>query len=82
MYNDIGFKIKVLAIVSGIISLIAGIIVWLVFITNMHGECCNTSDDIYAWISLVAGVIGFAFSWPLYGFGQLIEDIQDIRDVL
>jgi hypothetical protein len=82
MYNDIGFKIKVLAIVCGIINLIAGIIVWLVFITNMYGECYNTSDDIYAWISLVAGVIGFTFSWPLYGFGQLIEDIQDIRDVL
>ena len=82
MYNDIGYKVKILAIAGGIISLIAGIVVCLVLLTNMQSDCYNVGDDIYGWISLVAGIIGFAFSFPLYGFGQMIEDIQDIRDVL
>ena len=86
MYSNIGRKIKVLSQVVGLLSMIVGIVVWIYFITNFYTEYGRygdyrrylTSDDWIGWFSLVAGVLGIIVSWPLYGFGELIESVGEI----
>ena len=87
MYENIGGKIKVLANVLGWIFLIAGVIVFLKFITNTYetGYYYNKethylkSDDYIAWIGLIGGALCYISSWFIYGLGQLIEDTALIR---
>ena len=83
MYSNIGRKIKVLAKVIGWISLIAGVIAWLVLITNnssYRGKVYYiTGDDWIGWMALVVGIMGIVASWPLYGFGELIELAGEIE---
>lgn len=86
MYSNIGRKIKVLSQVVGLLSMIAGIIVWIHFITNSYTVYDRysdytkylTADDWIGWLSLVAGFFSIIASWPLYGFGELIELADEI----
>ena len=83
MYDNIGGKIKVLAVVVGILLLLGGIIAWLILITNTYESWRDTyyqkADDWLGWVSLVSGIFGYISSWFMYGFGQLIEDTEVIR---
>ena len=72
MFDNVGGKIKTLAAVLGWIDLIAGFIVALAFWTGEMGFWTGM-------IPLLAGAILFAASWPLYGFGQLVEDVSALR---
>ena len=72
MFDNVGGKIKTLAAVLGWIDLIAGFIVALAFWTGEMGFWTGM-------IPLLAGAILFAASWPLYGFGQLVEDVSTLR---
>ncbi len=92
MYKDVGNKIKLLAQIVGWTLLIVGCIVWLVLISN--GErieygwyyeyeeefVYKKADDVWAWVALVAGVLGFISSWIAYGFGQIVDDIHAMRE--
>lgn len=89
MYNDVGKKVKILAQILGWLSLIAGIIVFLVLICNQtedysrysgYYKVYNTADDGIAFAALVVGFLGFISSWFIYGFGQLIEDTETIKE--
>ncbi len=73
MYNNIGGKIKGLAAVMGWLCLIAGVIVWMVFIGSRYSSAL-------AWYGLLGGALGFVSSWPLYGFGQLVGDIREMKE--
>lgn len=75
MYKNVGKKIMVLAQVCGWLLLVAGAIAWLYFLCNGYSR-----DDSIGWIYLLAGVVGFVFSWPLYGFGQMVDDVHTMRN--
>ncbi len=72
MYSNVGKKIMTLAKVLGWIFLIVGIITSMLFIS-------------YEWkffiviAPLIGGVLLYVSSWILYGFGQLVDDINAMR---
>ena len=83
MYENIGKKIKVVAQIVGWVCLAAGILTWFYFITNNYSYYQNriyiTADDWIGWVALVVGIMGIVASWPLYGFGELIELAGEIE---
>ena len=74
MYKNVGKKIMVLAQVCGWTCLIAGSIAWLYFLGNDRSR-----DNYIGWICLAVAVVGLISSWPLYGFGQLVDDVNAMR---
>jgi len=75
MYKNVGKKIMVLAQVLAWVLLIAGIIVGLVYLTNSY-----SGDDLIGKVALAAGVASFVSSWFMYGFGQLVNDVNVIKN--
>ena len=73
MYNNIGKKIKGLAIVLGCLLLVAGVIAFFLLVGNYRHR-------ITAYCCLGGGVLCFFMSWFAYGFGQLVEDVEKIRE--
>ena len=73
MYEDVGKKIQVLAKICGWTVLVLGVIGFFVVLTNEY------VSNLLAWGSLFAGLMGLVSTWLLYGFGQLIDDIHDMR---
>lgn len=77
MYTKIGKKIQKLAEVCGILCLIVSafaLLFALAFVSNDEAEIA-----ISAFSVVISGVVGFIGSWPLYGFGQLVEDVSALR---
>lgn len=74
MYQNVGKKIMTLAKVCGWICLIAGIISWFIFLCNDY-----SFDNYMGWISLLGGILSFVSSWMLYGFGQMVDDVNAMR---
>ena len=70
MYNNVGNKIKVLAQVVGWLCFVAGIIAWIVLLA------CG---EQIGWAVLGSGVLALVSSWFLYGFGQMVDDIHEMR---
>ena len=88
MYEDVGSKIQTMAKVIGWLCLIAGVLGCWYFLTDgaesyVYGEgmkfVYNKTNDIFGWMSLVFGGLGFCSSWILCGFGELIESTDDVR---
>lgn len=73
MYQNIGGKIKALACILGWLLCIAGVITWLVLLGESAG---------LAWGCLIGGVLSLCGSWILYGFGQLVENVQKLANTL
>ena len=72
MYKNVGKKIMVLAQVFGWLTLVGGIITGIVLMA-----------DIDAGIgAVVAGgsVVLFLASWFPYGFGQLVDDVHELKN--
>ena len=76
MYSDVGKKIMGLAKVCSWIIFISSIIICLCYIIDGWGWYI----DPLAWIWLGIGVLSFIASWPLYGFGQLVDDVHAMRN--
>ena len=74
LYTNIGKKIQILAKVVGIIAVIGGVLAFLISGFD-HGF-----DEFAPWMSLLSGLAGFVFSWPLYGFGNLVENVQKLTE--
>ncbi len=70
MFRGIGKKIMLLAQIYALVVLAVTFIVALVLIG---------SGSRLVWLCLLAGVFLFMLSWPLYGFGQLVQDVHDMR---
>ncbi len=74
MYNNVGSKIKTLAIVLCVIEMLFSLIVGAVFM--LVGTSENSDGGLTIW-GIVVIFVGFLFSWfnniLLYGFGELIE---------
>ncbi len=75
MYSNVGKKIMILAQVLGWVLLGAGIILFLVVLS--HGR---SGKFLTGGIGLAVGIFGFISSWFLYGFGQLVDDVNAIRN--
>lgn len=73
MYNNIGVKIKALAIstfiVEAIAAIIGGIVLWIV-----------TKEWWCALILFFGPILAWVSSWLLYGFGELIDNVCKIAD--
>ena len=70
MYRNIGEKIETLAEFIGW----AGIIFGAYFAYKLW------SNDVKVfWIPIVGGIVLFILSWVIYGFGQLVGDVNAIR---
>ncbi len=88
MYDNIGKKIKSLAAFIGIAFLVIGVFLGLYFLCNQHEvgwqgkQEFYKADDWIGWVALLSGIIAEILSWPLYGFGQLIEDTETIREAV
>lgn len=70
MFRDIGKKIMLLAEIYALAVLGVTAVVLLVMLS---------SGSRYAWLCLLAGVLLFILAWPLYGFGQLVQDVHDMH---
>ncbi len=70
MFRGIGKKIMLLARVYALAVLAVTLIVALVLIG---------SGSKLVWLCLLAGALLFVLAWPMYGFGQLVQDVHDMR---
>lgn len=68
LYKEIGFKIKVFAIFVAICGVIASVIIGLYFI-KAGGILVILLGPIVSWV----------LSFFTYGFGQIVESIQNIE---
>lgn len=95
MYSDVGRKIRGFAIFCGIFIFVVCAIVWIVLITNTYETYeysyysgyekvrkFNKADDGLGWGILGAGIIYFMSSWIIYGFGQMVENVESIYYLL
>ncbi len=72
MYNNVGNKIMVLAEFLGWLCFSAGIIAWIALLAS--------GNILLGWIMLGSGVVVLISSWFLYGLGQLVHDVHEIKD--
>jgi hypothetical protein len=87
MYNNIGRKMKITAIVVAIAETILFIVIGAVIIeagNDTYGYAYGYgSSATVGWFFLFgAPVIGWLSSLTLYGFGELIERAQGIHEIL
>ena len=74
MYANIGKKIKALAKIIGWLMFILFLLLAISTVTNS-----SSIDDFFGLVFLICGVVALVMSWPLYGFGQLIDDMHALR---
>lgn len=78
MYNNVGMKVKGVAVAFGVIGFLSSVLIGLSLISNGNRYNNNT----ILGISVIFG--GSLSSWIssliLYGFGQLIDDTAALRD--
>ena len=72
MYDNIGSKIKGLAMVICALEVTACVIGGLVLLAE-------TGELIFALLLLFGPVVAWVSSWLLYGFGEGIEHLKDIE---
>lgn len=76
MFNNIGGKLKDLAVAITVIGMYASAITSIIFLEHISTM----------WIGFLILVLGSLFSWLgsffVYGFGQLIESTQKIENKL
>lgn len=71
MFRNIGDKIKLLAKIYACVSPVVVVVAALSLIST---------GSAIALAFLVGGVLLFSLAWPLYGFGQLVQDVHGSRD--
>ncbi|MGB4590113.1 MAG: hypothetical protein WBI17_12930 [Clostridiaceae bacterium] len=71
MFSNIGSKIKGLALVVGV----GGAILCALGAMLSAGEA-------YSAILVFGAILCIIGSWPLYGFGQLIESVMSIEEMM
>lgn len=81
MYNDIGKKIKYLAILNAVAGTVGSLIGGILIINSAYGmiplfDSSSMGDtiSIAGWLVIIGGsILSWISSWLLYGFGELIE---------
>lgn len=70
MFRGIGKKIMLLAQIYTLAVPVVTLIAALLLID---------AGIKLVWLCLLAGVFLFTLAWPMYGFGQLVQDVHDMR---
>lgn len=82
LFNNVGGKIKTLAKVLFLVITISGLIAGVVLLTNGRSDYGDfeyiTEDDMIGWLCLLAAVLGPIYTWFIYAFGQMTEDIHSM----
>lgn len=71
MYDNIGSKLRTVAMVCGIIGVIGAGIGLLALLTG---------GGAIGLAAIVSGLLALISSWPLYAFGQITDDIHAMRN--
>lgn len=77
MYMSVGNKIMVLAQIFGVVCLAAMVCLAVSVLAQIVFVGGGISSDV--WICLIVFIGGILSSWLLYGFGQLVSDVNAIR---
>lgn len=89
MFYNIGKKIQYVAVALGVSTLIGGFIAFIHYITNGYTDKNSlgfdyyvyiTNDDWIGFVYLVGGIVSsLLFTFVLYAFGQLVDDVNVLR---
>ncbi|MBO5884085.1 MAG: hypothetical protein J6Q78_06740 [Clostridia bacterium] len=79
LYNNIGKKIKLLAIVSAIVFALAGYVTGSIL---MILDDFDSTGWIGLLIMILVPIIAWVSSFVLYGFGELVEKTCNINNIL
>ncbi len=83
MFDNIGQKIKILAKVLCLIGIIVSIIAAIIMFSFVDTSSMASKDSIYMGIGLAFLLIGSLLAWGsslfMYGFGELIDNVCDIK---
>lgn len=71
MYDNIGSKLRTVAMVCGIIGVIGAGIGLLALLSG---------GGAIGLAAIVSGLLALISSWPLYAFGQITDDIHAMRN--
>jgi len=86
MFNNVGAKIKSLAKVVCWVGIIASVIYGIILMMAASNSYSSVEQTTALITGLLIMIIGSVASWilsvVLYGFGQLVEDNQQIRSLL
>ncbi len=93
MYQNIGKKIRILAVILAVLSAVGFLAVAAVFLLAAlkaeAGTSVRTAGFEGAGVFLALAVLSPLYSWVLYGFGSLtdaaerqVEENREIRDIL
>lgn len=83
MFKDVGKGIMRLAKIEGWTTFIFCVILAIYFLTDKggyHSWSFYTDNDIYALYCIILGLCGFVSAWPLYGLGQIVDDVHAMRN--
>ena len=77
LYEDIGYKIKVLAKCTFVVEAFAAIITGLYLWVTSESQV----DILISLLVLFAGpIVALVSSWGLYAFGQIVEDVNNFKN--
>lgn len=71
MFNNVGKKIMTLANVLAVLDIIGAIIIAI--------AGASSAGFIGFVVGAVAGVFSVIMCWPLYAFGQLVDDVHAMK---
>ena len=72
MFNNIGKKLKTLAVVIFILECLGGLIGGIIIISETYEE------EIGVIMLIVTPIVAWISSWFLYGYGEIIDKLQEI----
>ena len=81
MYNNIGGKIKGLAVVIAILGTVISIIMGILFFNlfQIVIEKNGLRFLVSFLLAICGAIISWILSWALFGYGELIDDVSAIR---
>ena len=84
MFDNIGGKIKTVAKVICWLGIIASVIMGIIMIKQATGRYYNNDEMVIAGIATIIGgsLLSWIGSFFTYGFGQLIENSESIKNYL
>ncbi len=83
MFDNIGSKIKILAIVCCIIGIVATIASQVIVVFTAKYTTSTSYDALIIVLNIIIGVvISWVSSFVLYGFGQLVENSDTVVELL
>lgn len=81
LFENVGHRLKIMAGVLFALEVLGGVIFGLYIIIDFDLYIIIDFENLGAFLlAVLAGLAAAAFtSYPLYGFGQLVEDVHAIR---